>query len=174
MEAELDDSWIIEYENEEKDNQINDEKMKKGQTVLQNKIKVSIFYINTSNTIQNINEKTISLKTKGVISKEELLETINNHKINNKTKFRLISLLIFQLNNVTNDNIDRFVKTPEKMYSMKSLKKLETINLSPCMCDLVKNNTLYIFYQEDRKPFFNTKKLKEMNKKNKSRKITLK
>ena len=60
------------------------------------------------------------------------------------------------------------------MYSMKSLKKLETINLSPCMCDLVKNNTLYIFYQEDRKPFFNTKKLKEMNKKNKSRKITLK
>ena len=137
------------------------------------KIKVSIFYVNTSNTIQNINEKTITLKTKGIVTKEELLETINCHKINNKSKFRLISLLLFQLNNVTNDNIDSFVKCPEKMYSMTSYKKLESIKLLPCMCDLVKNNTLYIFYQEERKPFFNTKKLRSLNNKNKSRKITL-
>ncbi len=147
----LDDTWITEIENEEKDyNNFYKEENTFIETVF--------IYINSENKIYYIKKDNIFLQNKS-LDKEELIFLIKKNQKYNNNKHKLISILQYNIDLAPQDlnlylkNSDNFnflsIKT-----DLSELKWDDTINLFK---DL---NTLYIIYYENqKKKNNNTKKV---------------
>lgn len=147
----LDDTWITEIENEEKDYN----NFYKEENTL---IETVFIYINSENKIYYIKKDNIFLQNKS-LDKEELIFLIKKNQKYNNNKHKLISILQYNIDLAPQDlnlylkNSDNFnflsIKT-----DLSELKWDDTINLFK---DL---NTLYIIYYENqKKKNNNTKKV---------------
>lgn len=148
----LDTSWIDQFEKEEMYySMFYPEDIKE--------LRVSIMYINNNKEIEKISEKLITLKNKNQIQKEELLTLIKqNEKIDN-IKYKLLSILVYNLT-LSNDELKDFLRDDTKYSFITNLKHINTYRLDAtinCLHEI--NNLFIIFNEEETRTHANTKRI---------------
>jgi tRNA G10 N-methylase Trm11 len=137
---ELDDSWILEFEN------IEDEYKYFYKENIQT-IKVRYMYINKENYLEKIKEENIILNTPNILSREEIVTLVkNNNKINN-TQYTLLSLLKYNID-LEPINLKTFLKTTNKPNYLTSIKTIDTIYFSPSIYMFQDLNDVFIIFYE--------------------------
>lgn len=148
----LDTSWIDRFEKEETYySMFYPEEIKE--------LRVSILYINTNKEIERICEKLITLKNKNEIQKEELLALIKQNEIMDKTKYKLVSLLVYNLT-LNHDELKNFLRSDKEYSFMTSLKHIDTYKMDAtinCLHEI--NNLFIVFNEEDTKTTAHTKRI---------------
>ena len=141
MEDELDDSWINELENIEKDNDI----FYKEPT---NFITVCFLYIH-NNDLKKIKKNIIDLESPGKLDKETLIHIINENKVCNNTKYSLSTILKFNIN-IDPEHIKNFVIDDEPLPNdeniFSKIKNIDDIMWDDSITMFESLNTLFLIY----------------------------
>tara|TARA_Y100000389_G_scaffold84397_1_gene81044 strand:+ start:6972 stop:7517 length:546 start_codon:yes stop_codon:yes gene_type:complete len=135
----MNDDWIHEIEETEKNflpfyNEENEE------------IEVVHAFINTKNEIQFCTKETIELND-GIISKEYLKSLIKKRRKQNKIKYKVISLLQYNID-LTPSDVDHYIQKPENYNFFSKKKKITDIKWNDSINFFKSLNTLYILYRE--------------------------
>ena len=163
---ELDDSWIKEIEEEEKE--YNSFYREENEL-----IKVFYVYINKENKIYYVKKEDIMLEDKK-IDKTKLVFLLKKNKIHNNTNHKLISILQYNID-LSPEDLGLYLKNNDNFNfltvksSLSELKWDDTINLFK---DL---NSLHILYYDDNKAKKSTTKkvyIRKLNKRKSRRKLT--
>ena len=143
---EIDDSWVSDYkEAESKYNEFYNEP--------NSHIKVFFMYINTAKTIVNIHQSTLSLNSESTLTKEDLLKIIQAQQIRNNIKYKLFSILRYNID-LQPDEIQDFLQNPgldATNYCNRFLipeKDLTDIIFTDTISILQDQNALYIIFIE--------------------------
>lgn len=137
----FDESWIDDFEYDDKRyDMFNQEE--------NDSLKVNILYINKRNELEKINEKHIKLNTRNKIKKEELVRLIKDNQLHENKKYKLISVLIYNLI-LTHDELKYFLRKSEEYNYMTSLKNIDDYGFKSTIQCLQEINTLYILFSED-------------------------
>ncbi len=152
----LETDWIDEYEEEEsKYNDFYTEKLPN--------IKLYYVYVNSHHKISNIREEKLELDESHMVSKEKILYIIKNNIIQDDIKYKLLSLLVYNID-LEPHNLKKYLENDtnsvdspnnpgelnnEFLYSLKTLEDIplkETITL---FHDI--NGIYFIFFEEKKK-----------------------
>ena len=146
---------VFEFIEEENDDWL--EKIKKNDELYNDfyseepsSIKINYLYINQSNELVNIKQENILLTNKKV-SKDNLLFLLKKHSNHSNKKYSISSMLKYNID-IFPEDIYSFLKDPKKFDFIQEFTKIQdltwrnTINLFQDM------NSLYIFYNEKKKP----------------------
>ena len=122
----IDDTWLIEFKKNEK---IYDEFYKDKVE----QIKLFYLYVSSSNILESIKKDSITLDADGTLKKEKIISLIIQNQFYNTIKYKLLSLLRFNIN-LNPEEINDFVH---------NIKYSDTITIFQ---DL--NCLYFIFYEE--------------------------
>jgi hypothetical protein len=157
----IDDSWVTEYKNaEECYNEFYNEKI--------NNIKVFFMYINTDKTIVNVRRESLSLNNESILTRERLITIIKDKQMLNNIKYKLFSIVRYNIN-LQPDEINDFLrdspsKNNEEIYNNRFFideKVIHDIYFSDTITIFQDLNALYIIFKEyDKTKYLYTKKLK--------------
>ena len=144
MDDDIDDSWIKEFKKRE--DIYND--FYKEET---NSIKLFFLYVNTSNTLESIKTDSLILEEKGVVTKDQLVSLIKKNQRNNSIKYRLLSLIKFNIDVEPND-ILTFIEGGDSNSNnfTTSEKYLDDIKFQDTICMLQDLNSLFLVFYEDK------------------------
>ncbi len=138
----FDDEWINKYENEEKKYEVfYPEEVKY--------LKVNCLYIK-KNELEKITEKEINLSKGNKIKKEELIKLIRENDNIDKTKYKLISILIYNFN-LENNELKNFLKESQEFELLTNLKNIDDYSLESTINYFKKLNNLYIIFNATEK-----------------------
>ena len=141
----LDTNWIDEFEE--------DSKYSDFYTELLPNIKCYFVYVNRQHKITNIREDKIELDETNIIKKEKLLYIIKNNIIRDDIKYKLLSLLIYNIDLTSHDLRNYLEKEPlarnmEHSF-LHSMKYLDDIKLTESITLFHDINSLYfVFFEE--------------------------
>jgi hypothetical protein len=122
-------------------------KMFKELTILNN-IKTYITYINTDNEIESITQKKLVLNNnENIVTRKKLLEVIKNNQRKNNTKYKLISVMVYNIH-VTPESLPNYIENPNDFISLFTLNRIESFELKPTLRLLKKYNGIYFFFFE--------------------------
>ena len=152
----LETDWIDEYE--EEDSKYND-----FYTERLPNIKLYYVYVNSLHTISNIREEKLELDDSNMISKEKILYIIKNNIIQDNIKYKLLSLLVYNIDleprhlkkYLESDNATvQSLKQPgeinnEFLYSLKTLEDISLKDSITLFHDI--NGIYFIFFEEKKK-----------------------
>jgi hypothetical protein len=150
-----DERYNVERENDEqsmkreplKIPEIDYSKMFKQLTILNN-IKTYITYINTDNEIESITQKKIYITNEdNIVTRKQLLEVIKNNQRKNNTKYKLISIMVYNIH-VTPESLPNYIENPNDFISLFTLNRIESFELKPTLRLLKKYNGIYFFFFE--------------------------
>jgi hypothetical protein len=158
----LDESWIYNFKNEE--SEYNDFYKEKPTSV-----KLYFMYINREKIIDIIKTEQFLLNDKAKIEKEHLISIIKKYQVCYNTKYKLLSLLKFNIDLEPNDVISNtFItltdtKQPDSKY-MTTEHYIEDIHFKDTVCIFHDINSLFFIYYErndniNHKPTNTTKKI---------------
>ena len=99
----LDTSWIDDYEDIEKKYE-----MFYKENIAS--INVIMIYVNSSLEIEKISQRDLELNTYNVVSKDEILEIINSNSCVGDMKYKLLSLLTYNIN-LTHNDLKNFLES---------------------------------------------------------------
>ena len=116
----LDTSWLDEFENLDKE-------YKDYYTEELLFIRCHFVYINKTGEIEKIREQTVHLSTPGVIKKEELLTMITHNMVSNDVKYRLLSILKYNIN-FDPLHLRTFLKPKNDIIGSSFLSQIDTID----------------------------------------------
>jgi len=116
----LDLSWIQDFENLDKE-------YKNYYTEEMSFIKINSIYVNNNNSIDKIKEDKIILKTPGILQKEDLLRIIKNNTFSNQIKYRLLSILKFNIN-IEPENLKTFMRSKNTTIGTSFLQSIKNID----------------------------------------------
>ena len=116
----LDLSWIQDFENLDKE-------YKNYYTEDMSFIKINSIYVNNNNSIDKIKEDKIILKTPGILQKEDLLRIIKNNTFSNQIKYRLLSILKFNIN-IEPENLKTFMRSKNTTIGSSFLQSIKNID----------------------------------------------
>jgi hypothetical protein len=151
----FDENWIDEFENDDKKyDMFNQED--------NDSLKINILYINKRNELEKINEKHIKLNTPNKIKKEELIRLIKDNQKQENKKYKLISVLIYNLN-LTHEELKNFLRNGDDYSFITNFKNIDDYGFKPTIHCLQEINTLYILFNEDTNNTNNTKNTKNTN-----------
>ena len=139
----LDSSWITEFENLDKD-------YKNYYTEDLSFIKFHSIYINKNNEIEKLREEKITLKTPGILTKEELVGIIKHNSFSNETKYSLLSILKYNIN-IEPINLKSFLRYKDKHTNdifLQSIKNIDTIIFDKSISMFHDINDLIILFHE--------------------------
>ena len=155
MDDDIDDSWIKEFK--EKEDAYND--FYKEET---RSIRLYFLYVNTSNTLESIKSDSLILEEKGVVTKDQLVSIIKRNQRSNTVKYRLLSLIKFNID-IEPCDVMSFVDGTDKSREefTTSERYLDDIKFQDTICMLQDLNSLFfVFYEDNRKtPHSTTKKI---------------
>ena len=162
----MDLDWIMDYEIEEQYyTMFYPEKAKS--------IKVNLLYVNKNKEIEKISEKLLQLQTENKISWEELTQTIKQNERFDKIKYKLLSVLIYNIT-LKHTELRNFVHDAKKYEFMTTLKTIDDYDLQSTISCLQSVNNIYIIYMEesgdDRPKLATTKRVRFNIIQNKTRK----
>jgi hypothetical protein len=121
--------------------------MFKELTILNN-IKTYITYINTDNEIESITQKKLVLNNnENIVTRKKLLEVIKNNQRKNNTKYKLISVMVYNIH-VTPESLPNYIENPNDFISLFTLNRIESFELKPTLRLLKKYNGIYFFFFE--------------------------
>jgi len=146
--ADLDTSWINEFEKVDKDYEsFYMEKL--------NYVKITFIYVNKLDEIDRVKEDKIFINNTNIISKEEIIEILKKNSIIENKKFKIITILKynldleplevrkFLLNNDNNTNTDN-----SYLSVIKSITEIKWEKSISMFQDL--NNLIIIFYENNK------------------------
>ncbi len=139
----MDTDWIEEYENEDSSYELF------YPEALSN-IKVNILYVNTRNELEKMREELIYLSVPNRMTKEELLRLIKRYDISDRIKYKLVSILVYNVD-IQHNELKNYLYGPEKYNFITSLRNIEDYELKPSLKYLEKVNNLYIVFSEEEK-----------------------
>ena len=159
----FDDDWINKYENEEKKYEIfYPEEVKY--------LKVNCLYINKKNELEKITEKEINLNKGNKIEKEELVKLIRENDKIDKTKYKLISILIYNFN-LENNELKNFLKDNQEFNLLTNLKNIDDYTFESSLSYFHNLNNIYIVFNVlEKNNIPNTKRVRFNIQKGKTRK----
>ena len=159
----FDDDWINKYENEEKKYEIfYPEEVKY--------LKVNCLYINKKNELEKITEKEINLNKGNKIEKEELVKLIRENDKIDKTKYKLISILIYNFN-LENKELKNFLKDNQEFNLLTNLKNIDDYTFESSLSYFHNLNNIYIVFNAlEKNNIPNTKRVRFNIQKGKTRK----
>jgi hypothetical protein len=159
---EFDDDWINKYEDEE-------EKYKIFYPEEVKYLKVNCLYINKKNELEKITEKEIHLNKGNKIEKEELVKLIRENEKMDKTKYKLISILLYNFN-LENNEIKNFIKNSDSFEFLNNLKNIDEFTLDSSINYFHNINNLYVIFNAvEKNNNVNTKRVKFNIQKGKTR-----
>lgn len=141
----LDTSWIDDYEDiEKKYEMFYKENIASINTIL--------IYVNNKLEIEKISQQDLDLKTYNVISKEEILELISTNSCVGTIKYKLLSLLTYNIN-LSHNDLKKFLESDpsegaDKNEFLHSLTSLQDVKLSPSIQLFQDINSLVVVYYE--------------------------
>ena len=140
----IDDTWIKEFK--KKEDIYND--FYKEET---NSVKLFFLYVNTSNTLESIKSDSLILEEKGVVTKDQLVSLIKKNQHSNSIKYRLLSLIKFNIDVEPND-ILTFIEGGDSNSNnfTTSEKYLDDIKFQDTICMLQDLNSLFLVFYEDK------------------------
>ena len=151
-EEDIDTSWIEEYKDSEKEY---DAFYKDKCT----RVKLFFMYVNRENTIECIKKEDYTLQNSS-ISRESLINIIKKTQLLNTCKYKLISLLKF---NISLDPVDiEDILYAENDYGKEFLQietNLNSIIFEDTITMFEDFNTIYFIYYPDVKPKHETKRI---------------
>ena len=143
----IDDTWLIEFKKNEK---IYDEFYKDKVE----QIKLFYLYVSSSNILESIKKDSITLDADGTLKKEKIISLIIQNQFYNTIKYKLLSLLRFNIN-LNPEEINDFVHNNDEENNeissrfITSEKYLNDIKYSDTITIFQDLNCLYfIFYEE--------------------------
>ena len=139
----MDTDWIEEYENEDSSYEL-------FYPEALSKIKVNILYVNTRNELEKMREELIYLSVPNRITKEELLRVIKRYDISDTIKYKLVSILVYNVD-IQHNELKNYLCGPDKYNFITSLRNIEDYELKPSLKYLKKVNNLYIVFSEEEK-----------------------
>lgn len=152
MDEELDNSWITEYKDAEKD--YNDFYKEQPSS-----IKLFFIYVDKSNNISFIRKENYILNN-GYISRENLIILIRDNQMLGDSKYKLISLLKYNVTIAPEDIHDLNDMEPTFGNQFLNIEtNLDTIKFEDTICILQDLNSLYFIYYPDIKPKKDTKRV---------------
>jgi len=140
-ETDFDDNWIEEFEDDDKKYDVFNEEENDS-------IKIHILYVNKRNEIEKINEKSIILNKPNKINKEELIKLIKENEKPNKIKYKLLSILVYNLS-LRNEEIKNFLRNSDEYDFLTSLTHIDDYGFKSSINCLQDINTLYILFNEE-------------------------
>jgi hypothetical protein len=144
-----------------------------------NEIYITFIYINKMNEIEEVSRENYKLNTINFISKEELTNILKNYIFSNSNKIKcytITSILQYNINISTEEEIKSFLSTDSTMTHspfLKIIKQINDIYWKPSLPIFKELNELFIiFYENIEIKFFNnkTKKVYLKNMKKNTRK----
>jgi hypothetical protein len=144
-----------------------------------NEIYITFIYINKINEIEEVSRENYKLNTINFISKEELTNILKNYIFSNSNKIKsytITSILQYNINIFTEEEIKSFLSTDSTMTHspfLKIIKQINDIYWKPSLPIFKELNELFIiFYENIEIKFFNnkTKKVYLKNMKKNTRK----
>lgn len=145
----LDESWIYNFKNEE--SEYNDFYKEKPTSV-----KLYFMYINREKIIDIIKTEHFLLNDKAKIEKEDLISIIKKYQVCYNTKYKLLSLLKFNIDLEPNDVISNTFMTLSDTTTQTDIKYMTTehyiedIHFKDTVCifhDI--NSLIFIFYERN-------------------------
>ncbi len=159
---EFDDDWINKYEDEE-------EKYKVFYPEEVKYLKVNCLYINKKNELEKITEKEIHLNKGNKIEKEELVKLIRENEKMDKTKYKLISILLYNFN-LENNELKNFLRGNQEFKLLNNLRNIDDYSFEPSLSYFHKINNIFIVFNALEKTNIpNTKRVKFNLQKGKTR-----
>tara|TARA_B100000424_G_C22856554_1_gene456614 strand:- start:514 stop:1008 length:495 start_codon:yes stop_codon:yes gene_type:complete len=145
---EIEESWLKNFKDQEY--------VKKYEDT----VNLSIFfiYVNINNELEFIKQGPTYILQSNNFEKKDLLENIKTHSYINKRKYKLLSILKYNID-VGANNLEEFLNKCNYDKYIENIKSLDTItflNSTKLFNDL---NSLFIVYHENIKPCY-TKKIK--------------
>ena len=139
--ADLDTTWINEFEALEKDyNSYYNEDL--------SFIYINYVYVNNQNEIINISKDKYLFKTPGVLTREELVGLIKHNTIHNSVKYSLLSLLKYNID-FEPINLKTFLRSKDKSIGnnyLKSISNIDTIVFEKSISLFHDINNLFIIF----------------------------
>ena len=139
----MDTDWIEEYENED-----NSYELFYPNTL--SNIKVNILYVNKINELEKVREEMIYLSVPNRITKEVMLRLIKSYDINDSIKYKLVSILVYNID-IQHNELKNYINGTEKYDFITSLRNIEDYELKPSLKYLEKVNNIYIVFSEKEK-----------------------
>ena len=129
-------------------------------------IKVNFVYVDKNNTIQKIKTENINVNEDQIIKKETLLYLLKNNMENDNIKYKLLSILVYNLD-VPSNELRKYLEEPSEseehqkyLYSLKILEDIRIRDTITLFHDI--NGIYFVFYEKKRK----TRSQTQYNKKN--------
>ena len=120
----------------------------------------NVLYVNKRNELEKISEKSIQLSNPNKIKKEELIKVIKENDKLDKKKYKLISILVYNLT-LKHEDLKNFLKNGDNYNFMTNLKNIDDYGLESSINCLQNINTVFIlFKEEDKKIANNTRRIK--------------
>ena len=158
--TDLDDSWIVEFENI-------DNEYKNFYKENIHSVKVRYLYINKNNCLEKIKEETIILKKENVISKEEIITILKKNNTLNDNKYSLLNLLKYNID-LEPIQLKKFLKQNLETNYLTSIKTIEEIYFKPIIYMFQDLTDLFILFYES-----NSKSNSNSNSKTLTKKILI-
>lgn len=137
--------WIDDYEEEEKQYADFYEEPVTN-------IKLHFVYINKNNTIEKIRIENTSVDDDQMVKKERLLYLIKNNMNHDNIQYKLLSLLVYNLD-VPSNNLKKYLEEPPEseenykyLYSLKILEDIKIKETITLFHDI--NGIYFIFYEK--------------------------
>jgi hypothetical protein len=142
--SELNDDWIKNFEENEK--LYND--FYKDDLYY---INLKVIYINKFNEVEKIKQECYLMTNPNVISREEILQIFKTHSIDNNLKYKLKSILRYNITLDVNE-IKPFLKNPLNYKSYLSIiKNIDTIKFEKTINYFHDLNDIYFIFHEELK-----------------------
>jgi hypothetical protein len=139
--ADLDTTWINEFEALEKDyNSYYNEDL--------SFIYINYVYVNNKNEIINISKEKYLFKKPGLLTREELVGLIKHNTIHNSVKYSLLSLLKYNID-FEPINLKTFLRSKDKSIGnnyLKSISNIDTIVFEKSISLFHDINNLFIIF----------------------------
>jgi hypothetical protein len=159
---EIDTSWIKEFEEDE-------EIYKDFYKDPIESVRVFLLYVDNTNNLFHIKKSMCPLNN-SLIYKETLMKIIKENMFHNKTKYRPISILKWNIT-MEPDEIPKYMRDDNKLNFLTVEKKIDTLKFDDSINLFHNINSLYIVYHQSWKSFNNrTKKIYISKKKLNNRK----
>ena len=143
----LDDSWINDFESNDKP--YND--LYKDNIF---SVNVNIIYINKDNTIEKVTEEPFLLQNQNIISREEIIGIIKKKSMMNNNSYSLLSIIKYNIT-LNPEDVHLFLRTNNFDYYNEvfcsSLKHIDSIVFDKTIIAFQDLNTLFLlFYEKDK------------------------
>lgn len=162
--------WIDDYEEEEKQYADFYEEPVTN-------IKLHFVYINKNNTIEKIRVENTSVDDDQMVKKERLLYLIKNNMNHDNIQYKLLSLLVYNLD-VPSNNLKKYLEEPPEseenykyLYSLKILEDIKIKETITLFHDI--NGIYFIFYEKSKNNNNNSNSNSNSNSHNSTKKIRM-